>query len=223
MSVWRKLVTAIKGSANEAAEAVIDANLLKILDQEMREATDAIGKARDEKARMTANKIMKEKSIAEMMTEIERRTKAARTAKQQGDEALAVEIIESVLKLRDKVQADQALADQYQKTEEGMDNALKRSQSRVETLQRKIEAAKANEALLEAQKATSVNASSSNARLSNAMASLERLEQRQAYQQAALSAAEEEAQQISGEALEDRIKALENPAKNDVQAILAKL
>lgn len=223
MSVWRKLVTAIKGSANEAAEAVVDANLMKILDQEMREAKDAIGKARDEKARMTANKIMKEKSVAEMMTEIERRTEAARTAKQQGDEALAVEIIESVLKLRDKVEADQALADQYRQTEEGMDNALKQSQSRVETLQRKIEAAKANEALLEAQKATSVNASSSNARLSNAMASLERLEQRQAHQQAVLSAAEEEAQQLSGAALEDRIKALENPAKNDVQAILAKL
>lgn len=223
MSVWRKLVTAIKGSANEAAEAVVDANLMKILDQEMREAKDAIGKARDEKARMTANKIMKEKSVAEMMTEIERRTEAARTAKQQGDEALAVEIIESVLKLRDKVEADQALADQYKKTEEGMDNALRQSQSRIETLQRKIEAAKANEALLEAQKATSVNASSSNARLSNAMASLERLEQRQAHQQAVLSAAEEEALQISGETLEDRIKALENPAKNDVQAILAKL
>jgi phage shock protein A len=46
MSVWRKLVTAIKGSANEAAEAVVDANLMKILDQEMREAKDAIGKAR---------------------------------------------------------------------------------------------------------------------------------------------------------------------------------
>lgn len=223
MSVWRKLVTAIKGSANEAAEAVVDANLMKILDQEMREAKEAIGKARDEKARMTANKIMKEKSVAEMMTEIERRTEAARTAKQQGDEALAVEIIESVLKLRDKVETDQALADQYKKTEEGMDNALKQSQSRVETLQRKIETAKANEALLEAQKATSVNASSSNARLSNAMSSLERLEQRQAHQQAVLSAAEEEAQQISGEALEDRIRALENPAKNDVQAILAKL
>jgi phage shock protein A len=223
MSVWRKLVTAIKGSANEAAEAVVDANLMKILDQEMREAKDAIGKARDEKARMTANKIMKEKSVAEMMTEIERRTEAARTAKQQGDEALAVEIIESVLKLRDKVEADQALADQYKKTEEGMDNALRQSQSRIETLQRKIEAAKANEALLEAQKVTSVNASSSNARLSNAMASLERLEQRQAHQQAVLSAAEEEALQISGETLEDRIKALENPAKNDVQAILAKL
>lgn len=223
MSVWRKLVTAVKGGANEAAEAVVDANLMRILDQEMREAKDAISKARDEKARMTANRITKEKSVSEMMAEIDRRTNAARTAKQRGDEPLAVEIIESVLKLRDKVESDQALADQYRQTEEGMDTALKQSHSRIETLQRKIEAAKANEALIAAQKASAVGTNVSSDRMSNAMASLERLEQKQAHQQALLAAADEEAQLVSGEALEDKIKALENPARNDVQALLAKL
>ena len=223
MSVWRKLVTAVKGGANEAAEAVVDANLMRILDQEMREAKDAISKARDEKARMSANRITKEKSVADMMAEIERRTNAARTAKQNGDEPLAVEIIESVLKLRDKVESDQALADQYRQTEAGMDAALKQSHSRIETLQRKIEAAKANEALIAAQKASAVGTNASSDRLSNAMASLERLEQKQAHQQALLAAADEEAKLVSGAALEDKIKALENPARNDVQALLAKL
>ena len=59
--------------------------------------------------------------------------------------------------------------------------------------------------------------------MSNAMASLERLEAQQAHQQAMLAAADEDAKAISGEALEDKIKALENPARNDVQALLAKL
>ena len=35
MSVWKKLVTAIKGGANEAAEAVADNQALRILDQEI--------------------------------------------------------------------------------------------------------------------------------------------------------------------------------------------
>lgn len=223
MSVWRKLVTAVKGGANEAAEAVVDANLMRILDQEMRDAKSAIATARDEKARMTANRITKEKSVAEMMSEMDRRTAAARTAKQQGDEALAVEIIESVLKLRDKVESDQSLADQYRQTEEGMTTALKQAQGRIETLQRKIEAAKANEALIAAQKASAVGTSASSDRLSNAMSSLKKLEQRQAHQQAMLSVADEDAKNISGEALEDKIRALENPARNDVQALLAKL
>ena len=223
MSVWSKLVTAIKGGANEVAEATVDANLMRILDQETREAKSAISKARDEKSRMAANRIVKEKSVAEMMSEIERRTAAARTAKQNNDEALAVEIIESVLKLRDKVEEDQALVDQYRQTEDSMAAALKQSQARIETLGRKIEAAKANEALIAAQKASAINTSSSSDKLSNAMASLDRLEQRQTHQQAVLTAADEDARLISGEALEDKIKALEAPARNDVQAILAKL
>ena len=40
MSVWKKLVTAIKGGANEAAEAVADNQALRILDQEIREAKE---------------------------------------------------------------------------------------------------------------------------------------------------------------------------------------
>ncbi|WP_282095612.1 PspA/IM30 family protein [Epibacterium ulvae] len=223
MSVWSKLVTAFKGKANSAAEAAVDANLMTILDQEMREAKQAISKARDEKSRMSANRVLKEKSVAELMSEIERRTEAARKAKGQGDEALAVEIIESVLKLRDKAESEQALADQYRQTEDGMDQALRQSQTRVETLQRKIETAKANESLIAAQKASSINTNSSDTKLANAMDSLERLEQRQAHQQAMLQAADEEARQLDGSDLEDKIKALENPNRNDVQAILSKL
>ncbi|SCZ56987.1 PspA/IM30 family protein [Epibacterium ulvae] len=223
MSVWSKLVTAFKGKANSAAEAAVDSNLMTILDQEMREAKQAISKARDEKSRMSANRVLKEKSVAELMSEIERRTEAARKAKGQGDEALAVEIIESVLKLRDKAESEQALADQYRQTEDGMDQALRQSQTRVETLQRKIETAKANEALIAAQKASSINTNSSDTKLANAMDSLERLEQRQAHQQAMLQAADEETRQLDGSDLEDKIKALENPNRNDVQAILSKL
>ena len=223
MSVWGKLFTAVKGHANQAAENIQDANLMAILDQEMREAKSAIATAKDEKARMSANRRLKERSISELMTEIERRTGAARAAKNAGDEALAVEIIESILKLRDKVEADQQLFDQYQETEQRMDASIRQSENKIETLQRKIESAKANEALIAAQKAASTNSVSSNSRLASAVDSLDRLEQRQAHQQALLEAADEEARIDSGADLEEKIRRLENPQRNDVQALLEKL
>jgi phage shock protein A len=217
------LITAFKGHAHNAAESVQDANLMTILEQEIREAKQAIGAAKDEKARMAANRKLKEKSVAELMSEIERRTEAARNAKAQGDEPLAIEIIESVLKLRDKAEADQALFDQYKSTEERMDSTIRQSMNKIETLQRKMESAKANEALIKAQKAASTNTTASDGRLASAVDSLARLEQRQAEQQAMLEAAEEDARLESGADLEAKIKALENPARNDVQALLAKL
>lgn len=223
MSVWKKLATAFKGHANNAAEAIEDANLMTILDQEVRDAKAAISKAKDEKARMAANRVMKEKSINEFVAEIERRTAAARTAKESGDEPLAIQIVESIIKLRDKMQADEQLHAQYKETEERMESSIRQSQNKIENLQRKIESAKATEALIAAQKASSTSTVASDGKLASAVESLEKLEHRQAHQQAMLEAAEQEAQIESGADLEAKIRKLESPGSHDVQALLAKL
>ena len=40
MSVWKKLITAVKGGATEAAQSVADSQAIRILEQEIREAHD---------------------------------------------------------------------------------------------------------------------------------------------------------------------------------------
>ena len=45
MSVWKKLVTAVKGGATEAAEAVADSQAIRILEQEIREAKEELRKS----------------------------------------------------------------------------------------------------------------------------------------------------------------------------------
>ena len=77
--------------------------------------------------------------------------------------------------------------------------------------------------MIKAQKAASTNTTASDGKLASAVDSLARLEQRQAEQQAMLEAADEEARLESGADLEAKIKALENPGRDDVQALLAKL
>ncbi|SFK32055.1 phage shock protein A (PspA) family protein [Pseudovibrio ascidiaceicola] len=223
MSIWGKLFSAVKGHANNAAESIQDSNLMVILEQEIREAKDAIAKAKDERSRMTANRVLKERSVAELEGEVQRRTDAARTAKSSGDEALAVEIIESILKLKEKSISEQDLADQYKSTEEKMDASIRQSQDRIENLNRKIESAKATEALINAQKASSTSTVASNGKLASAVDSLDRLEQRQAHQQAMLEAAEQEARVDSGADLEEKIKRLERPGQGDVQKLLEAL
>ncbi|KZL16814.1 PspA/IM30 family protein [Pseudovibrio axinellae] len=223
MSIWGKLFSAVKGHVNTAAENIQDSNLMVILEQEIREAKEAIAKAKDERARMTANRVLKERSVAELESEVHRRTDAARTAKSTGDEVLAVEIIESILKLKEKSISEQDLADQYKATEEKMDASIRQSQSRIENLNRKIESAKATEALIHAQKASSTSTVASNGKLASAVDSLDRLEQRQAHQQAMLEAAEQEARVDSGADLEEKIKRLERPGQGDVQKLLEAL
>ena len=50
----RKLSALFRGSAHDAAQGVVDANALKILDQEIRDADNAQGKARDDLAGLVA-------------------------------------------------------------------------------------------------------------------------------------------------------------------------
>ena len=47
MSMWSKLFALIRGGAYDAGATVVDANALRILDQEIRDADTALGKARD--------------------------------------------------------------------------------------------------------------------------------------------------------------------------------
>jgi phage shock protein A len=45
MSVWQKLITAVKGGANEAAQNVVDGQAIRILEQEIREAKEELRKS----------------------------------------------------------------------------------------------------------------------------------------------------------------------------------
>ena len=42
MSVWKKLITAVKGGATEAAQSVADSQAIRILEQEIREAKEEL-------------------------------------------------------------------------------------------------------------------------------------------------------------------------------------
>ncbi|PTT72973.1 phage shock protein A, partial [Pseudomonas sp. HMWF010] len=56
MSIWRKLFTLGRAGAHEATAAVVDANAIRILDQEIRDADTAQGKARDDMATLVARR-----------------------------------------------------------------------------------------------------------------------------------------------------------------------
>ncbi|MDO9248604.1 MAG: PspA/IM30 family protein, partial [Phenylobacterium sp.] len=64
MTIWRKLFTLGRAGAHDAAAGVVDANAIKILDQEIRDADTAQGKARDDMAGLGARRRILEKEVA---------------------------------------------------------------------------------------------------------------------------------------------------------------
>src|SRR5205823_4917427 len=82
----------LRGGAHEAGAAVVDANALRILDQEIRDADNALGRARDDLATLVARRRVVEKEVQGLKDQSVRYESSARAALAKGDEALAREV-----------------------------------------------------------------------------------------------------------------------------------
>src|SRR5690349_14641511 len=99
MSMWSKLITLLRGGAYEAGEAVVDANALRILDQEIRDADNALNRARDDLATLVAKRRMMEKDLQNLQDQSRRYESSARAALAKGDQALAREVAQRIADL----------------------------------------------------------------------------------------------------------------------------
>ena len=99
MSVLRDLFTALRGGASEVGEAVIDANAVRILEQEIRDAETAIGKAKQSLTRMKGTEIRLKREIGVIDADIADYEQKAMAALNSGEEALATEVAERIAEL----------------------------------------------------------------------------------------------------------------------------
>ena len=99
MSVLRDLFTALRGGASEVGEAVIDANAVRILEQEIRDAETAIGKAKQSLTRMKGTEIRLKREIGVLDADIADYEHKAMAALNGGEEALATEVAERIAEL----------------------------------------------------------------------------------------------------------------------------
>lgn len=99
MSVLKDLMTAIRGGANEVGESIVDANAVRILEQEIRDAEEAIGKAKHSLTRMKSTEIQLKRELASLDADISDYEQKALRALNAGEEALAAEVAERIAEL----------------------------------------------------------------------------------------------------------------------------
>ena len=99
MGVLRDMLTALKGGANEIGESIVDANAIRILEQEIRDAENAIGSAKQSLTRMKASEIRLKRDMATLETDAQDYEKKALTALNAGEEALAAEVAGRIAEL----------------------------------------------------------------------------------------------------------------------------
>ncbi len=206
MSVWKKLVTAIKGGATEAAEAVADSQALRILEQEIREAKQELRRSDEALTGIMAKRKLAKQKVDAIGASIAEYEAHARTAMTKDNKALALECAQRVAELKNEQDGEQSYADQYATSELNLKNNITTAKSRLRQLEQQLDMVKATESVQKAQAAVSSRHSGANTKMTTAVESLDRIKQKQTQRQAELDVAAERAASESGDALEQKLK-----------------
>ena len=117
MSVWKKLITAVKGGVTEVAETVADSQALRILDQEIREAKEELRNSDIALTQIMAKRKLAEQKLAGITSSVSEYERHARNAAAKGDQALALDCAKKVGELRAQAESEQQLVSQFTQSE----------------------------------------------------------------------------------------------------------
>ncbi len=70
MSIWAKVATAVRGGVSEAGEAIVDNQALRILDQEIRDADNGLGKSKEALTGIIAKRKLADKKVESLKSSL---------------------------------------------------------------------------------------------------------------------------------------------------------
>jgi phage shock protein A len=224
MSIWNKLFTLGRAGAHEATSAVVDANALRILDQEIRDADAAQGKARDDMATLVARRRILEKEVAGFRDQVTKYEGSARAAVTKGDMDLARQVAQRIADLEQDIALKEPQIGDMRTAEDQLHQAITATDRRIETLRREVEVVKVNESVQKAQAAVSARGAGAGASLGSAADSLARIKERQLIRGERIKAAGELEDRRTGADLDEKLRlAGILPGQSSADDVLARL
>jgi phage shock protein A len=191
MGILSKLVTAVRGGATEAGEAIVDSQALRILDQEIRDADRELLQSKNALVDLMAKK----KVIAQKAAALDRQRAEyegyALQALNKGDEALAIDIANKVAEVEAEFVTEEDLAKQYAEAETQSKRAIQVAEGNLRRLKQQVDTVKVTDRVQRAQATIAQRHSGAESSMNTALGSLERIKQRQLEQGARFEAAKE--------------------------------
>ncbi|GEA11784.1 PspA/IM30 family protein [Alteromonas sp. KUL49] len=226
MSVWKKLVTAVKGGATEAAQSVVDSQAIRILEQEIREAKEELRKSDHARTQILAKCKLSQQKVDSFDTSIAEYEAHARKAIDT-DRQLALDCAQKVSDLKAERETEQTYLEQFTQSEKQLAQNIQQAKANLRRLEQQVDMVKATESVQKAQVAVSSRHMGANSKMKTATESLSRIQEKQKLRGAELQAAEELAGDSEGSDLEKRladagIKGGQSSADDELARILGK-
>lgn len=224
MNIWAKMMTALRGGVNEAGEAVVDSQALRILDQEVRDASEELKLSKDSLAEIMARQKLAEEKCTTLGKQVNEHEGYAIKALEKDDEALALEVAEKIADLESRLSQEQEAASNYSESSAKLRSAIKQTEQNIKRMKQQVDTVKATENVQRAQAAVADRHSGSNSKMRTAMDSLERIKEKQALKEAQMSAASELAEDSVDASLQTKLEAAGIASSNNsADEILARL
>ena len=224
MNVWAKMITALRGGVNEAGEAVVDSQALRILDQELRDAADELKASKDSLAAIIARQKLSEEKAGRLKESITENEGYAVQAMEKGDDKLAHDVAEKIADLETQLKLEEDTGAGYASSANDLRTAIQAAERDITRMKQQVDTVKATDSVQRAQAAVSERHSGSNSKLRTAVDSLERIKERQDLRSAQMSAARDLANDLGDESLENRLeKAGIKPHGKSAEDVLARL
>ena len=188
MNVWSKMITALKGGANEIGEKIIDDQALRILDQEIRDSAEDLSQTKAALAASIAKQKVFAEQIDDLKGQITKSESAARLALDSDTQDLALELAQLIANKENRITELNEESSEQQEHADQLRRIVRLGEAQLKQLKQQTETIKATESLQRAQQAMARRYSEENPRLRTAVDALERLKQKQETDAAKLEA-----------------------------------
>lgn len=224
MSIFKKIITAVRGGTREAGEAIVDANATRIFEQEIRDSEKHITIAKRDLTEVMAKQMQAARELDQLQSSIKEHEGYAMQALNQGNEALAMEVAEKIGELEKNATDQQQANESFLKNADRLKELIKTSERQLTDYKRQLSMVKTTESVQKATSAITDNFTQSNSKLLNAKDSLDRIKQKQAMFDDKLKAAEQLDAEDSDSSLQSKLqKAGIGAQQSSAQSILDRL
>jgi phage shock protein A len=207
MSIFKKIMTAVRGGATEAGEAIVDSQSMRILDQEIRDAERDIQKATVQLTNVMAEHQVHADSVTSLEAKFSSYEANAMAALEKGDETLANKVAEKLSEIETEITEVTSLRDQAKQNSDQLKSLVSKNRSKLKAAKSSVSSLKAREAINKASESLVSSTSGVSTNLNSMGSTLDKLKAKQAKDSHRIAASQQLADDASGKSLDDELSA----------------
>lgn len=223
MNLMKKLLTALRGGAREVGETIIDANSIRIYEQEIADAKQHMREAKENLTTVMAKEMQLKRDMLALEENISTHEGYTREALASDNEALALEIASKIAQFENDLSEHKASQDFLATQTSGLKSQIRQGEKIIAEHERQLSMVKTTDSVQKATITISENISTNSSQLNSAKESLERIRKRQQENTDRLAAEEILAGESQNQNLESKLKAAGIIKENNGASVLERL